>query len=119
MNSIILFPASPFLLINNSKLSSPFLVKLYGTSLRPLGMIMEFCPHKSLDHHFMNKKYDWDWNLRIKVAYDIIRGLAVLHSQSPPIIHRDLRSPNIFVCSVDHINLTLFSCITLFSIFTI
>ena len=36
-------------------------------------------------------------NLRYKVALDIARGMRYLHSFHPPIIHRDLRSPNIFV----------------------
>jgi hypothetical protein len=81
-----------------SKLSSPYLVKLFGTSLQPLGMVMEFCAFKSLDVHLLSPAgYDWHWDLRLKVAHDIARGLAALHAHSPPIIHRDLRSPNIFV----------------------
>lgn len=85
-----------------SKLSSPYLVKLFGTSLQPLGMVMEFCPHKSLDVHLLAPTgYNWDWSLRLKVAHDVARGLAALHAHSPPIIHRDLRSPNIFICSLE------------------
>jgi len=35
--------------------------------------------------------------LKMKVAFDIARGMRYLHSFKPPIIHRDLRSPNCFV----------------------
>jgi serine/threonine protein kinase len=35
--------------------------------------------------------------LRIRIGLDIAEGMKYLHSLSPPIIHRDLRSPNIFV----------------------
>jgi hypothetical protein len=38
------------------------------------------------------------WKLRLLVALDIASGMAYLHNLTPPIIHRDLRSPNVFVC---------------------
>ncbi|MDP2435725.1 MAG: protein kinase [archaeon] len=41
------------------------------------------------------------WTFRIKMALDIAAAMHYLQQQSPPIIHRDLRSPNVFVRSVD------------------
>ena len=41
------------------------------------------------------------WGLRKRIAFDISSGMAYLHSRVPPIVHRDLRSPNIFLCSQD------------------
>jgi serine/threonine protein kinase len=38
------------------------------------------------------------WQLR--VSYDIARAMHYLHSLNPPITHRDLRSPNVLVCSL-------------------
>ena len=38
-----------------------------------------------------------NWELRMRIAMDVAKGMRHLHSLSPPIIHRDLRSPNIFV----------------------
>ena len=35
--------------------------------------------------------------LRYRIAMDVAKAMRHLHSLSPPIIHRDLRSPNIFV----------------------
>ena len=45
--------------------------------------------------------HKFPWKLRLLMALDIAKGMFVLHSQSPPIIHRDLRSPNIFLSSLD------------------
>ena len=38
------------------------------------------------------------WNQCILIARDIAAGMQFLHSQFPPKIHRDLKSPNILVC---------------------
>lgn len=44
------------------------------------------------------KQTEIDWKLRYKILLDIAEGMRYLHhSLNPPIIHRDLRSPNIFV----------------------
>ncbi len=39
------------------------------------------------------------WKLRVKIALDIATGMAYLHHLLPPVLHRDLRTPNIFVCA--------------------
>ena len=41
------------------------------------------------------------WLLRLKIACDIASGMAYLHSLDPPLSHRDLRSPNVCVTSLD------------------
>ena len=40
------------------------------------------------------------YHMRVKIALDIAKGLNYLHTQKPPIIHRDVRSPNIFMASL-------------------
>lgn len=35
--------------------------------------------------------------LKYKVIRDIARGMSFLHNIKPPVVHRDLRSPNVFV----------------------
>lgn len=37
------------------------------------------------------------WTLRWRIVGDVARGMQFLHSFVPPIVHRDLRSPNVFV----------------------
>lgn len=36
--------------------------------------------------------------LKFLICADIAKGMKYLHSLTPPIIHRDLRSFNVFVC---------------------
>lgn len=45
-----------------------------------------------------------NWSLRLKLAIDIARGVQHLHEIFPPLIHRDLKSPNVFLTRslVDH-----------------
>ncbi|KAL6060410.1 Myotubularin-like phosphatase domain [Balamuthia mandrillaris] len=38
-----------------------------------------------------------DWPLRLKIAKDMAKGMAYLHSTSPPTIHSDFKSPNILL----------------------
>jgi serine/threonine protein kinase len=40
-------------------------------------------------------------DLRLSFMLDIAKGLSALHGSVPPIIHNDLRSPNVFVVSLD------------------
>eukprot|EP00669_Euglena_mutabilis_P000628 TRINITY_DN10853_c0_g1_i1.p1 TRINITY_DN10853_c0_g1~~TRINITY_DN10853_c0_g1_i1.p1 ORF type:complete len:219 (-),score=72.49 TRINITY_DN10853_c0_g1_i1:39-695(-) len=40
---------------------------------------------------------DMDWRLRLRWARDIVRGMNYLHTLVPPVIHRDLKSPNVLV----------------------
>ena len=43
-----------------------------------------------------------DWTLRMKVALDVTSALAHMHSLTPPIVHRDLKTPNILLASPLH-----------------
>lgn len=42
-----------------------------------------------------------DFRMKLKIAYQIALGVNHLHQFSPPIAHRDLRSPNIFINKLD------------------
>eukprot|EP01130_Rhizamoeba_saxonica_P014259 TRINITY_DN6214_c0_g2_i1.p1 TRINITY_DN6214_c0_g2~~TRINITY_DN6214_c0_g2_i1.p1 ORF type:complete len:1284 (-),score=293.69 TRINITY_DN6214_c0_g2_i1:50-3901(-) len=83
---------------------SKYLVQLYGTTITPFAMVMEYCPGKSLDYHLYDKELsneDFPWSVKLKIALDMAKGLKVLHTQKPLIIHRDLRSPNVFIMSIE------------------
>ena len=88
-----------------SKLSHPNLVHLHGITLHPLRMIMEYCPGMDLCNFLAsNPKVPLEPQyalLRLRIAIDVAKGMQYLHNLSPPVIHRDLRSPNVFVVSSD------------------
>jgi serine/threonine protein kinase len=46
----------------------------------------------------LKPKFNLTWELRLKIAIDIAQGMRYLHSRSPPILHRDLKTPNVMVC---------------------
>ena len=85
------------------------LVELVGLCNKPLGMMMELIPLGDLYHVLYNGEVEryretsaalhGSWHARLRVALDVAQGMRYLHSLSPPIIHRDLRSPNIFLHS--------------------
>ncbi len=82
-----------------SYLRHPRILNLYGCTLTPhaIWIVSELCNRGSL------KQVLDDWSLplsttcRIQLAIDIADGMRHLHSRKPPIIHRDLKSHNIFV----------------------
>src|SRR5262249_27391036 len=42
------------------------------------------------------------WPLIIRIATDIALGMNFLHTATPPIVHNDLKSPNILLASSDY-----------------
>lgn len=83
-----------------SKLDHPNCVRLYGISSNPLYMIMEFVSSGDLFHYIKNARntrQDISWDLRLLIALDVAKGMKYLQGLDPPIIHRDLRSPNVFL----------------------
>jgi serine/threonine protein kinase len=87
------------LLILFSQLNHPNLLKLYGLTISPFQLVMEFAPYGDLQRILSNRKEFPDsklsWKLRYRIALDIVNGISYLHSKM--LIHRDIRSPNIFV----------------------
>ena len=90
----------------------PNLVRMLGITIQPLRMVLEFVPCGDLFHLLHPKRTDespddeaatcipydkFPWRLRLLIALDIAKGMRRLSATVPPIIHRDLRSPNIFV----------------------
>ena len=70
-------------------------MKLFGISINPLRMVMEFVPGDLF--HLLHSDVALSLFYRIRLALDVARGMRYLQEISPPIIHRDLRSPNILV----------------------
>eukprot|EP01133_Synstelium_polycarpum_P001517 gene1517-1772_t len=86
-----------------SALEHPNIVQLKGLCLDPLCIVTEYLPQGNL-YKFLHSPEAptlLSWVLRLKIALDIASGMAFLHRSTPPIIHRDLKSPNIMLASID------------------
>lgn len=78
----------------------PNLVQCFGASMHelPYLIVMEYCRGGSLyDHIYHKSSFSMTWDQRMKIACDVADGMAYLHSHTPKITHRDLKSTNILL----------------------
>ena len=99
-----------------SGLVHPNLVVLKGICTEPLCILMEFMNHGDLYQFIHHSRDDqgpggddaasppagdalprFGWSLMVKLALDVALGMRFLHNITPPITHRDLKSPNILL----------------------
>ncbi|XP_019446943.1 PREDICTED: serine/threonine-protein kinase EDR1-like isoform X2 [Lupinus angustifolius] len=81
------------------RLRHPNVVNFIGAVTRPpnLSIITEFLPRGSLYHILHHPHCQIDEKQRIKIALDVARGMNCLHSSTPIVVHRDLKSLNLLV----------------------
>jgi serine/threonine protein kinase len=83
-----------------SHLHHPNLVSFVGaTSGDRCCIVTEFCAGGTLFSLLHEKKNSvkLSWAQRLKMAQDVAAGMAYLHSATPPMIHRDLKSLNLLL----------------------
>ncbi|KAJ1691154.1 hypothetical protein LUZ63_015309 [Rhynchospora breviuscula] len=82
-----------------SRLRHPNVVLFMGAVTRPpnLSILTEFLPRGSLYRLLHRPSASLDEKTRIKMALDVARGMNYLHASHPPVVHRDLKSPNLLV----------------------
>eukprot|EP01126_Amoeba_proteus_P067263 TRINITY_DN9896_c0_g1_i4.p1 TRINITY_DN9896_c0_g1~~TRINITY_DN9896_c0_g1_i4.p1 ORF type:complete len:673 (+),score=174.43 TRINITY_DN9896_c0_g1_i4:295-2019(+) len=77
--------------------------KLLGVCLPEMAMIMELAPRGDLSTLCYDLTKYLPWHFIRRVAVDIARGLQHLHVDfEPPIVHLDMKSPNVLIMSYDH-----------------
>ncbi|XP_078430906.1 protein kinase superfamily protein isoform X2 [Wolffia australiana] len=81
------------------RLRHPNVVLFMGAVTRPphLSIVTEFLPRGSLYRILHRSNSQIDERQRIKMALDVAMGMNCLHTSSPTIVHRDLKSPNLLV----------------------
>ncbi|KAL6062523.1 Pleckstrin y domain [Balamuthia mandrillaris] len=84
-----------------SGLRHPYTVELKGICMQPLLIVTEYLAFGNLYEFLHAASSDVDWNLRLKIARDVAVGMNFLHSATPPVVHGDLKSPNILLASND------------------
>ncbi|KAG7671488.1 hypothetical protein KSW81_003623 [Nannochloris sp. 'desiccata'] len=86
-----------------SSMDSPHVVKFIGVCSMPPCIVTELCAEGSLSDVIKNAASSpaaasqLTWRRRLAMAIDAAEGMRYLHSQTPPIIHRDLKSANMLV----------------------
>ena len=81
-------------------LQHPYLLMFYGLIAEPkqLSIITEYCSGGNLHDLLTKKKYIYlPWQLRKNFLLQIALGMNFLHKNNPPILHRDLKSLNVFL----------------------
>ncbi|KAL4360841.1 hypothetical protein GQ457_04G032970 [Hibiscus cannabinus] len=84
-----------------SRIQSPGLVNLLGFSndARDRLLVVEFMSNGTLYDvlHSNSSSRPLNWGRRIRLALQVAKALETLHSQNPPIIHRDIKSANVLI----------------------
>ncbi|KAL0333442.1 UNVERIFIED_CONTAM: Serine/threonine-protein kinase CTR1 [Sesamum angustifolium] len=83
------------------RLRHPNIVLLMGAVMEPprLSIVTEYLSRGSLYRllHKPGANEVLDERRRLSMAYDVAKGMNYLHKHNPPIVHRDLKSPNLLV----------------------
>ncbi|PON49795.1 Mitogen-activated protein kinase kinase kinase [Trema orientale] len=81
------------------RLRHPNVVLFMGAVTRTpnLSIVTEFLPRGSLYRLLHRPNNQLDERRRLRMALDAARGMNYLHTCSPMIVHRDLKSPNLLV----------------------
>jgi hypothetical protein len=86
-----------------ASLRHPNIVNFMGVCTFPPAIVTEYCPRGSLTDVLRMAKENAElaqyltWPRRIAMLTDAAQGMLFLHKHRPPIIHRDLKSPNLLV----------------------
>ena len=84
----------------------PNIIQFMGIVSMPPCVVTEFCERGSLTDVLKKARKGvpgaveaLGWRLRLSMAADAAKGMLYLHARPQPIIHRDLKSPNLLVDS--------------------
>jgi serine/threonine protein kinase len=67
----------------------------------PLRMVLELCAEGDL-LDALGKNKITSRELKLRIAIDVANGMNFLHRLIPPLAHRDLRSPNVLLKTLDY-----------------
>ncbi|KAL4422385.1 hypothetical protein ABPG75_008582 [Micractinium tetrahymenae] len=98
------------------KMRHPNIILFMGVVAEPAAVVTEYCARGSLYDLLKEARHKpaltkaLDWPRRIVMALDAAKGMLYLHGHKPqPIIHRDLKSPNLLVTKDWRVKVTDFN----------
>ncbi|QCD88951.1 serine/threonine-protein kinase-like protein At3g51990 [Vigna unguiculata] len=82
-----------------SKIQSPRLVNLVGftNDSRDRLLVVEFMSNGTLYDVLHSSPRPPNWGRRIRLALQTAKAIDTLHSSTPPVIHRDIKSANVLI----------------------
>lgn len=98
-----------------ASLRHPNCVNFLGVVFSPPAIITEYCTRGSLMGvlHAARRNpaaaRELTWPRRLSMALNAALGMLYLHTRSPPIIHRDLKSPNLLLDDSWHVKVSDFN----------
>jgi hypothetical protein len=79
----------------------PNIVRLHGMAWScehgAVLLVMDACRRGSLADCFRDESTSLSWAQQLQISTGVARGLAFLHGQQPPLIHRDLKPDNVLL----------------------
>jgi len=80
-----------------ASLRHPNVVMLMGVCPAPPALVTEFMPQGSLFDMLHTSSLVLSPQMRVRLLMDTARGMAFLHLSDPPVVHADLKSPNLLL----------------------
>lgn len=84
------------------RMNHPNIVNLLGICLAPFCLVAEFIPCGTLYDYIHNYDVFYGYDMRLKIAEDLARGLKYMHTELDPlVVHIDFKSPNVMMQSLN------------------